>query len=88
MWMVRKHKKQTYYDGATLNGGHYVSQMANDKWNGHGAYTWPSGNKYVGEWPDGKRNGQGTHTWPKGQKYVGEWRGFYGGIRWLNGNSD
>jgi len=42
--------------------------------NGHGTYTYDSGNKYIGEFKDGLKNGQGTYTHPNGEKYVGEFK--------------
>ena len=40
--------------------------------NGHGTFTYVSGDKYIGEHKDGKEHGQGTYTWSDGRKYVGE----------------
>ena len=47
--------------------------------NGHGTYTYASGNIYVGEFKDDKCNGKGTYTYgPKskwaGDKYFGEFK--------------
>ena len=41
--------------------------------NGHGTFTYASGDEYVGEWRDGKRNGQGTLIWADGTVEKGIW---------------
>jgi hypothetical protein len=56
----------------TSDGGKFVGEFKDDKYNGQGTYTWPDGRKYVGEWKDDLANGQGTYTLPNGEKYVGE----------------
>ena len=42
--------------------------------NGHGVYTWPTGDRYEGEWKDDKRAGHGVSTWPDGRRHEGEWK--------------
>jgi hypothetical protein len=56
------------------NGGTYVGEFKDGKYNGQGTLTLPDGIKYVGEFKDGKLNGQGTRTKPDGRKYVGEFK--------------
>lgn len=65
----------SFYDGPTSDGGHYVGERSGGQWHGFGIYTWPDGNKYAGEFRHGKKHGQGTFTWgATGEKYVGEFR--------------
>ena len=42
--------------------------------NGHGTFTYVSGDKYIGGWKENKEHGQGTYTWASGHKYVGEYK--------------
>jgi hypothetical protein len=53
--------------------------------NGHGTFTYASGDEYVGEWKDGIWHGQGTFAWASGEfagdKYVGGYKdGKYHGL--------
>ncbi|MDA9324741.1 MORN motif precursor, partial [Amylibacter sp.] len=50
----------------------YVGEF-DDRCNGHGTHTWPSGAVYVGEWKDDKQNGHGKMTYASGSIYEGKW---------------
>lgn len=57
----------------------YYGEFQDGKPNGHGVYTFDSGNKYVGYFKDGMFNGRGTYfhledNQFKGDKYVGEFK--------------
>ena len=51
-----------------------LNKSEDDKKNGQGTFTSPSGAKYVGQWKDDKYYGQGTVTFSDGEKYVGEYK--------------
>jgi len=63
--------------------------ISGDCENGHGTFTWSSGNKYIGEFIEGMRTGQGTFTWTNGDKYVGAFienkRTGQGTLTWADG---
>ena len=42
------------------DGGTYVGEFKDGKFDGQGTYTFPDGQKYVGEWRDDRRSGHGT----------------------------
>lgn len=52
-----------------LDGGKYVGEWKDNKFNGQGTYTYLDGTKYVGEWKDGQSNGQGTRYASDGSIY-------------------
>ena len=41
--------------------------VSGDCENGHGTYTWPSGDIYKGEWKDGLEDGIGKKTYSDGR---------------------
>ena len=41
-------------------GSSYEGDMKNDKMEGEGEYTFPSGTKYIGSFKDGQFDGKGT----------------------------
>lgn len=41
-------------------GSSYEGDMKNDKMEGEGVYTFPSGTKYIGSFKDGQFDGKGT----------------------------
>lgn len=49
----------------------YKGDVLNQKPNGLGIMTFPSGRRYLGEWNNGKREGHGTETFPNGVSYIG-----------------
>src|SRR5258706_366217 len=56
------------------NGGKYVGEFKDGKYNGESTFTFSDGQKYVGEFKDGKYHGQGTFTFANGSTYVGDWK--------------
>jgi hypothetical protein len=62
------HGKKTY------SNGDYEGEMKDEKRNGRGKHTWPSGDVYEGEWKDDKINGRGKYTWPECEFYEGEFK--------------
>ena len=52
----------------------YEGEIENDKPNGWGTFTYPSGSIYEGEFKEGKFHGQGTFTSVEGKKGVGEFK--------------
>lgn len=44
-----------------------------DKKNGHGTFTWESGNIYNGNYVNDERCGYGEMYWTDGSVYRGEW---------------
>jgi hypothetical protein len=52
----------------------YVGEVENEKPNGFGIFTYPSGEMYEGEYKDGKTHGQGSFSFLDGKKGVGEFR--------------
>ena len=54
-------------------GYKYVGEWGNDKYNGHGTFTFADGEKYVGEWRNNKRSGQGTNYYANGTVEEGIW---------------
>ena len=52
----------------------YEGEIENDKPNGWGTFTYPSGSIYEGEFKEGKFHGQGTFTSIEGKKGVGEFK--------------
>ena len=50
------------------DGGKYVGEFKDGKFNGQGTLTWADGDNYVGEFKDGKFNGQGIRTFANGEK--------------------
>jgi len=55
------------------NGGQYVGEFRNDKFNGQGTYTYPDGSEYVGEFRNDAFNGPGTLTRADGSVQAGLW---------------
>lgn len=55
------------------NGLCYDGGFSNNKLNGRGTLTYPSGDQYVGDFVDGVRCGAGTYTWKSGAYYSGTW---------------
>ncbi|VUD68940.1 hypothetical protein TDB9533_04300 [Thalassocella blandensis] len=82
--------KQTC-DVTAEDGGHYTGECVNGVFEGHGVFTWPSGNKYDGMWKNGKQHGVGKLMYNNGAVYTGEFaEGVeHGGglMRWPNGSS-
>ena len=56
------------------NGGKYVGEWKDGKYNGNGIFTRPDGSKYVGKWKGNIPEGRGTITFPDGNKLVGEFK--------------
>ena len=56
------------------NGGEYIGEFRDGKYNGQGTYNISNGSKYIGEFKDGKYNGNGTLTYSNGDKFVGEYK--------------
>ena len=52
----------------------YKGEINDNKPNGLGIMTYPSGRRYLGEWKNGKRDGHGTSTLISGMKYVGVYK--------------
>jgi hypothetical protein len=61
-----------FKDGVST--GSYVGERVAGKAEGHGVYTWSSGDRYDGNWKDDVPDGKGTYTWKNGSGYQGEWR--------------
>ena len=57
-----------------VSTGSYVGERVAGKAEGHGVYTWSSGDRYDGNWKDDVPDGKGTYTWKNGSGYQGEWR--------------
>lgn len=51
----------------------YVGEFVDGLREGHGTYTWPSGDVAEGEWKNGKRNGPCVYIWKNGNILEGEW---------------
>ncbi len=72
------------------DGGVYKGECLNGVRDGHGVYTWPSGNKYDGQWKNGKQDGLGKLVYNNGAVYTGEFQNGveHGGglMRWPNGS--
>lgn len=72
------------------SNGVYVGEMSDDKANGHGTFTWDSGDVYEGEWKNDRQNGFGKMTWANGIVYEGEWTddriNGQGTMTWENGD--
>lgn len=49
----------------------YEGDWLYDQPEGHGTYTWASGNKYTGEWKSGNMHGYGTYEYNCGCKHKG-----------------
>lgn len=73
------------------DGGVYKGECVNGVFEGHGVFTWPSGNKYDGTWKNGKQHGVGKLMYNNGAVYTGEFANGveHGGglMRWPNGSS-
>ncbi len=71
------------------DGGVYEGHCVNGLRDGHGLYTWASGNRYVGEWSLDRQNGKGTLILTSGAVYEGEFRAGRehgnGKMTWPNG---
>jgi hypothetical protein len=57
----------------------YVGELKDDKINGKGILTSPTGSVYEGHWKDNKRHGRGKQTYKKNDKnedvfYEGQWK--------------
>ena len=50
-----------------FKGWTYIGEFKNDKFNGQGTFTFPSGEKHVGKWKNQLPNGQGIHTYTDGR---------------------
>ena len=50
-----------------FKGWTYIGEFKNDKFNGQGTFTFPSGEKHVGKWKNQLPNGQGVHTYTDGR---------------------
>lgn len=68
----------------------YVGAYKSDARQGHGVYTWASGEVYEGEFSQNLIDGEGTYTWTDGRTYTGHFTA--GGIdaskpgQWTGGN--
>ena len=51
----------------------YLGGYAKDKKQGHGKFTWASGNTYDGSYDIDERHGFGVMRWTDGSAYTGEW---------------
>jgi hypothetical protein len=58
----------------TNSGAIYRGEWVDDKFEGHGTYTYRNNAQYVGEFRANKREGQGRYTWPDGASYTGGYR--------------
>ena len=54
--------------------GHYEGGYKVGRMDGHGVFTYDSGNRYDGEWHADRRNGHGSYSWSNGDRYEGEWK--------------
>ena len=63
-----------YGTNMTNSGAIYRGEWVNDKFEGHGTYTYRNNAQYVGGFRANQRNGRGTYTWPDGARFVGEYR--------------
>ena len=61
------------YEEGDNAGDKYVGAWRNDKYHGHGTYTFADGENYVGEFENDKYHGNGTYTYANGEKYAGEY---------------
>jgi hypothetical protein len=50
----------------------YEGEIAEDKWNGVGVYTWRSGNRAAGSWREGLKSGPSVFEFSDGYRYEGE----------------
>jgi len=57
----------------TYDGGKYVGEFKDDKFNGQGTETRANGNKYVGQFKGGNWHGRGTYTYADGRVREGIW---------------
>ena len=57
----------------TTSNGKYLGNMVYGIFQGHGTYTFNSGDKYEGKWNNGVMHGQGRYTFASGNYYEGEW---------------
>ncbi len=53
----------------------YEGDFANDTRNGHGVYTWKSGNTHAGGYSDGLKSGPGVYRYRSGERYEGDFTG-------------
>jgi hypothetical protein len=51
----------------------YDGNYVDDKKNGYGVFSWPSGSRYEGNFKDEFRDGFGIMHWADGSTYEGEW---------------
>jgi len=63
-----------YGTNMTNSGAIYRGEWLDDKFEGHGTYTYRNNAQYVGGFRANKRHGRGTYTWPDGARFVGEYR--------------
>ncbi|KAJ3215829.1 MORN repeat-containing protein 5 [Clydaea vesicula] len=54
-------------------GSPFLAEQKNERIEGKGKYTFPSGNIYVGEFKDGKFHGKGIIHFKTGGQYEAEW---------------
>lgn len=55
----------------TSNGGRYLGDFKNNKYEGVGMYMFPNGDVYFGEFKDNTRNGDGVYIKKNGKKFSG-----------------
>lgn len=55
----------------TSNGGRYLGDFKNNKYEGVGMYVFPNGDVYFGEFKDNTRNGDGVYIKKNGKKFSG-----------------
>ena len=51
----------------------YEGQYNDDKFEGHGVFTWLDGNKYDGQWKNDKQHGLGIYKFSSGDVKKGKW---------------
>ena len=78
--LIKRVSQVKYEDSKNLifqmkSGAEYIGSLGeNDRPDGVGTMTWPSGTKYVGNWKEGRRHGEGILTRKDGYRYEGEWK--------------
>ena len=53
----------------------YEGQWVNDKKEGKGIFTWPTGGQYEGDFKNNRKNGEGVYS--NGSQYTGGWKDNY-----------
>ena len=63
-----------YGSNMVPTGAIYRGEWKDDKFDGHGTYTYRDGRKYTGQFRENRRDGQGSFTWPDGASYTGGYK--------------